>query len=480
METDSCEGMAVPIWKRILKWLAWLVGGTLTLAVVAYLALLVINWRDVPPSESARRLEALYRNRPAASDADNGYVYVMGFSVAADADPQAAGIRRVEWIRKITPQSRYSSADDPAPGDSSYRSSRLPSAKQIVDVCQAGSGKCALALEGGEDTLREWIGDEKWLLDRYRTLLHRPGWLETVPLDIRAPLPAYATVLDGQRLLLAQAYVFAKEKNAAGVRELLGDDVRFWRHVLASSDILITKMIAVAALHRHFSVGNLVLRRLPAQTELQGMPPEWTTPMTDDERSLLRTFTGEWMFGDSLMRDALRSGSWHALLDFNTEERFIDKLSGRLLVPFFQPQETSNRRATMFIRATEAMSVPFEKLPAGLAQAGTIFKQPGAGNRPFTRLYNPVGDLLFNAAAEEGFSPYGARVADVEGSRRAAVLSASLRNRKVDVQKISAELAASEIRAPYDGKPFEWDVGEQAIVFVGLERNERGRHAFKY
>src|SRR5438552_755343 len=100
--------MAVPIWKRILKWLAWLVGGTLALVVVAYVAVLLINWRDVPPSESARRLEAVYRDRPAVSDADNGYVYVMGFSVASDADPQEAGVRRVEWIRKLT---QFSSAD---------------------------------------------------------------------------------------------------------------------------------------------------------------------------------------------------------------------------------------------------------------------------------------------------------------------------------------------------------------------------------
>ena len=471
----------MPIWKRILKWLAWLIGGTLALGVVAYLALLLINWRDVAPSESAQRLTALYRDRPAASDADNAYVYVMGFSVAPNADPQEAGVRRIEWIRKLRPEGPYSSSDDPVPGDTNYREKRPPAAKQISEACSPGSPNCALAFERAEAALGEWINSEKWLLDRYRTLLHRPAWVETVPPDFRAPLPAYAAVMDGQRLLLAQAYLLAKEKDAAAVRDMLGEDVRFWRHVLASSDILITKMIAVVALDRHFAVGNIVLRRLPAEMELQGMPQEWATPMTDEERSLLRVFAGELIFGEGVIQYVLQSAEWHGFEGLDTEESVFDKLTGRLSVPFYQPQDVSNRTADRFIRSNEAMSVPFEKLPEGLERARAIHAAPTPENGPFSRLYNPMGKLLLNAETEgAGYSGYGARVADVEGARRAAVLTVNLRNRKVDVQKMSTELAASEIRAPYDNKPFQWDAAAQAVVFVGLEPNERGRHSFKY
>jgi len=471
--------MALPIWKRILKWLAWSVGGMLTLVVVAYLALLVINWHDVPPSEAARRLQALHRNRPAVPDGDNGYVYVMGFSVEPGADPQERGLRRVAWVRNLSPQIRVAAGDDPAPGDSTYGSNRLPAAKQISDACRSGSAQCALALESSEAALREWLASEKWLLDRYVTLLHRPGWVEAVPVNIRTPLPAYAPVLDGQKLLFAKAYLLARDNDAAGVQGLLGDDVRFWRHVLASSDVLLTKMIAVAALHRHFAIGNIVLRRLPPGVESAGMPQEWTTPMTDDERSLLRTFAGEWVFGDALLQNALPSGAWRDFQEFNSDERVADKVVGRLSIPFFQPQDTSNRRAEMFIQAVEVMNVPLENLPRALEQAKAIFEAPAGANGHFTRLYNPVGAMLLPATSG-GFAGYGGRVADVEGSRRAAVLTARLRERKVDVQQISAELVSSEIRAPYDGKPFEWDVAEQAVVFVGLEKGERGRHSFKY
>ena len=39
-------------------------------------------------------------------------------------------------------------------------------------------------------------------------------------------------------------------------------DLRFWRIVLQSSDILVSKMMATAMLNRHFEWGNLVLRTL--------------------------------------------------------------------------------------------------------------------------------------------------------------------------------------------------------------------------
>src|SRR5262245_18680492 len=194
--------MAVPIWKRMLKWCAWLVGGALALVIVAYLGLLAINWRDQPPNESALRLAAAYRDRPAVADADNAYVYVLGFGVAPDAD-SARQSRRSDTVRKI------------------------------ADTCRRGSPECAAALESSEDAIREWLDSEQWLLDRDLQLLEHEGWSETITGDLQAPLPSYTLVLDGQRLLLAKAYVLANQQDAGGARELLANDALFWRGVLA-------------------------------------------------------------------------------------------------------------------------------------------------------------------------------------------------------------------------------------------------------
>jgi hypothetical protein len=237
-------------------------------------------------------------------------------------------------------------------------------------------------------------------------------------------------------------------------------------------------MIAVAALNRIFGVGNLVLRRLPAELQLQSMPQEWTTQLTDDERSLLRCFVGEWVFGDHVLRQIVRAVSLRKVLDWESGAAFADELLGRALLPLYQEQDVSNHRAEMFIRATEAMNVPFDQIPKGLERADAIFADPTGEGAPFTRLYNPVGDLVLWANGS-GRNSYGARVMDIEGVRRAAVLAVELRSRKVTVQAVAAQLAASTVRTPYTGAAFMWDSDEQAIVFIGLEQSERGRHAFK-
>jgi hypothetical protein len=469
--------MAVSVWKRMLKWLAWLLGGTLAIVVVAYLALVLINWRDEPPSEAALRLTALYENRPAIADTDNAYVYVIGFSVAPNGDPHEAGVRRVAWLNRIAEQAELSLVDDPIRNPHVAFDARPAAARQLAQTCGIPTDQCIQALERGDDVLREWLRSEAWLLDRYLKLLEHAGWRETVLYDSRVPLPAYGNVFDGQKLLLAKAYLLAGEKDAAGVRDLLSRDVRFWRRVLESSDLLITKMIALGGLHRTFGIGNLVVRQLPPELQLQGVPEEWKVPLTDRERSLERCLAGEWMFANRSMRDALGRAMGSGLMDHDVYPHFGDRLVALALVPLYQTRATSNRQANMFAQVVETTDVPLEKLPVAIAQAKSILAN--AGSEPFTRLYNPVGELMLWRDSWD-YQPYAARVADIEGSRRAAVLAAELRSRKVDAQNVATELGASGIRTPYTGEPFGWSAEEQALVFVGLEESERALRTFKY
>ena len=464
------------MWKGFLKWLKRLLGGALLLSVVAYLALLAVNWRDRPPSEDAMRLAALYQNRPTVSAEDNGYVYAMGFATARNGDPHAAGLRRVEWLREIPDDAQSPLNADPAPDDQSYKSARSPAAQSIAEACRSPTHQCIAALGAADEAIRDWLQSEEWLLDRYMTLLRHEGWLETAIFDERAPLPSYAMVLDAQKLLLAKASILASRKDAAGVRSLLTSDVRFWRRVLDSSDILITKMIAVAALKRTYGVGNLALRRLPPELAMDGMPQEWTAPMTDAERSLMRCLVGEWLYADRLMKHMEASGSWQSTVGYENDAGVANRLLRRMTKPLFQPQDLSNRRAEMFIKLVHALNAPFDQFPAALARAEEITQPSDEFILP--SVYNPIGDILLWIGSP-AFAPYGARVTDLEGIRRAAVLTTELRSRRVPAERVPGELKASGVRG-YTSAPFGWDAEEGAIVFTGLEPNERGRHVFKY
>lgn len=429
--------MTPPLWKRILKWTAWLIGGVLAIPIVLYLILLLINLRDRPPSEFAKRLEETYRNRPAVADDDNGYVHLMKFAAGADTSPTGLKIRA---------------------------------------ACGSNAEDCDATLAQSEATLLEWLTAEQGRLDLYLDLLNKSGWLEVIPQDAAAPLPAYAPVLDGQRVLLVKAYSLAGQRDSNAVRDLLDRDVRFWRGVLASSDILISRMIAVAALTRNFNMGNLALRRLPLEAQLASMPESWRAPLTASELSWLRCFTGEWKFGLNVLAD-LKSTPTVAL--WGEDLGWLGRLQNAAFKPMFQQQDTANQTAEMFARAADALNVPIEQLPAGLEAANAAFAEPTERFATFANLYNPVGDVLLGVMSGN-YSLYPKRVADVEGVRRAAVLATELRSRKIDEQNIEAELAASTLRTPYNGDPFGWDAKEHAIVFIGLVPDERGRHALKY
>lgn len=465
------DAMTPPLWKRILKWAAWLIGGVLALPIVFYLVVLAINLRDQPPSQFANRLEDTYRNRPAVANPDNGYVYVLGFAAAPDADPYTLGLQRVEWLQK-----RHEGPPTVGPfKDQEYEPPRGPIAEKLR-ACGSTYQGCDAALTESEAQLLEWLSSEQWRLDRYLELLNKPGWLEIVPWSAATPLPAYAPVLDAQRILLVKAYSLAGQKDASAVRDLLERDVRFWRGVLASSDILISRMIAVAALTRNFNMGNLALRRLPPETQLVAMPESWRTPLTQSELSWLRCFAGEWKFSQNVLAE-LKTTPTVAISGENIG--WLGRFQDAALNPLFQQQDTSNQSAEMFVRAADALNVPIEQLIDALDAAKQAFAGPTERFATLANFYNPVGDVILGVAGGS-YDVYPARVADVEGARRAAVLATELRSRKIDEQNIEAELAASTIRTPYNGDPFGWDAKEHAILFIGLVPGERGRHALKY
>ena len=96
-----------------------------------------------------------------------------------------------------------------------------------------------------------------------------------------------------QRLEFLRLRALADAGKVDEVRDALEADLTFWRLVFRNSDILITKMIALAAVRQHFFYGNLVLRHLPADKSATAIPASWTQPFTTEELSMLRTLAGE-------------------------------------------------------------------------------------------------------------------------------------------------------------------------------------------
>lgn len=430
----------------IRRALAWLCVGVAGLLVSGTFLLLAINWNDRPASPESLALSRLDRG-PEVPDAANAYVYLMGLSVPQDADPLLWGAARARWVR--SPDARAGSTTLPGP----VVPANLPHPESVDDVagaCDQPSVDCAQSLAHGPAAVQAWLASEDWRLKRYDALLQRAHWHEALPHAATDPFPPYQHALEMQRLFLLKTWQIGASGDAAAVADRLERDARFWRRVLAHSDLLITKMIATAGLRRNLGYGALAIRALAPSQAGQGVPGAWKEPISADERSMLRALDGEWRWTQRLAQD-LKAG-----VDATARDRALGV--------FFQPQDTANLQAAGIYAFQRARAVPYDQL-------ATASRQPV--DLPAIGPYNPVGRTLYRLVPAS-YADYAARVADLEGMRRAALAAAALHTHEVPPSAVSDALRALDIRDPYSGAPLRWNETARSIGFDALSRWPRG------
>src|SRR5690606_15994056 len=157
----------------VMRGFAWALAALVGLPILVYLALVLVNWNDEPPSASAERLVAMNRDRPGLADAANGYFAMQGLAVAPGADPD-------------------------------YMDARNAEVAALATACGEALA-CAKALDAHPGALTKWLESEQWLLERYRRMLASEGWREAIPDDVNSPLPAYQHAMEAQKLHLLDA-----------------------------------------------------------------------------------------------------------------------------------------------------------------------------------------------------------------------------------------------------------------------------------
>ncbi len=417
--------------RDVMAAVAKVLGALLALPAVALILLVAINWSDEAPSTDAQRLAAMLRDRPVLADQANGYVHARDLLGASERG---------------------------------YRDARSPEVAALAEACSKARD-CSDALEEHSGVAGAWIASEQWLLDRYQAMLATEGWREEIPEDIAAPLPPYGQALEAQKLHLLSAWQHARAGDAAAVRDLLEQDLLFWRRTAASSDLLISKMIALAAAERHFALGNVALAALPAASAGEAVPPSWRQPVTLPERSLARALGGEWHFISSALQQAMAESAT------GDPAGLAGLPSSRLQRVLFKEQATRNLFAGRMAGLGRLSERPYAELAEALDSLVA-----SEDEQSWLRLYNPVGTLLA-AVGVAAYGEYIARASDLEGQRRAALLVVELRGAGTTGDAVPTALSTATLRNPYDDAPFEWDAAEGAVVFHGLRKGDRGRYA---
>lgn len=470
----------------LLKTLAVTIAACASLAMLAYYIIVVVNWNDREPSALAQQWRQRYDDRAALADSENAYVLAMGFGVPAGQDPAKLGSQRIAWAHEVA-RLRASklqgshgapSADPVADAKETLRD---PAVRSFRDACRPGGTGCTSAFDNGDETYDSWMAKEEWLLPRYQQLIGLPSWLETGPLtEVSLPLPFFSLIMDGQRVLLLKARRLSMQGDYRAAHDLLESDLRFWRQVLESADTLIGKMIATTALIRHFELGNLILRKLDPPAAAKVMPAGWHAPLTDRERSMRRCMVGEWIFVAGLAESLDPIFRYELAMDAEEGQPKLGRTVVALLgAPLYQTQDSINQYAGYYSRIVELLDVRLEQYAESRAKSAELARDAGATAWPPRSLYNIVGSWMVAQGSLDYFD-YGARVADIEGVRRAALAAVTLRAANVPVESVEHALTMSELNNPYGDRPFEWAATESAIRFRGLQDGERGEHLLHY
>ncbi len=459
---------------KSLRITGWTLGGLLGLLVLAYVILLAINWRDQPPSAVAQRMNALLDDRPAVADADNSFVHLLGMSAPAGMDVLQAGGKRREWLLAVNNDPKQFDhpphIEDEGLSDEDERLSQL-----FREHCRGDTRGCEKLLDTYAEGPRFSASEER-TLSRYREMLKHRTWRETIPLDIRVPLPAFRIVLIGQDLHFRELRGRVRSGAAGDIRAGLEADLELWREVQKSSDILISKMIAVSAIRQHYLMGNMIIRELPRDEQLAAVPDAWRRETSSEELAMHQVMAGELRFSEGMMRSWEDNGQWELDSEMNpVRPGWFARVTTFLSRPLYQPQDQINHYAAQSLAFADRFQVPLQSY-----NAATEATRATSLTAHEWHLYNLQGWIVRNTLTDGDYADYPLRIASIEATRRAALLTVELRARGVAADQVPAALNEAQLRNPFNLQPFQWSEQERAVVHEGAGESSVRRHVYLY
>ena len=185
---------------------------------------------------------------------------------------------------------------------------------------------------------------------------------------------------------------------------------------------------------------------------------------------------GELAFAEGVILTWKNGGAEHFTEPYGEGLSLPGRIGSSLARPYYQHQDQTNYYAAAYLDFAKRFEAPLDQYAE---IAGSIEASESRANS--FHVYNAVGHVFRSLNGMSRFANYPVRVASIEGMRRAALLTAELRERGVPHAELVGEVGGAELRNPFDGKPFEWSAEEQAVVYVGPEaEGSRRRHPYFY
>lgn len=431
-----------------MKWLfstfKWLFGAAAALLLVVVL----VNLHDEALDPEVTALLAVQTLPPVAG---NAYVYMQGMTAPQDADPSAAGEKRLLLLAEADRADQRAIATDeaslPTPGDK--------------DGCDAFKRNC-LAQDSDERALaRAWLQRHDRYAERCAALERMQAWREThVPTSIHAPLPALQPLLSCQRIRFARAAADLASGNPHAALARILSGLALERRALSGSATVLGKQVALAAAARSLLTLSDLTAAVPEAIRREEKALRTALePLTAEERSQAGAFHNEFRSFIRFMQILEAKKGTIRMSEHIGEHGAYTWLADTLLL---SPGATINhqwkvRKAYLALEAAPAGGFDAARERADKSLSGLEARlAPGA-------LYNPVGKVLSGTAVPD-FAGYILRMHDLDALLRLVGLQAEMTLMQ-DEKALSGLLAQARFADPYSGRPMAFDATRKNLSF---------------
>ncbi len=473
----------------LLQLIAWIFGAVGVLLGGFYVVLLIVNWGDAEPISEAGVLAAMVPDSADLQSVDNGWPLALGFAAPQEVDASVAGRERLDWLLRLReePQRALSERDplaarvqEPVAG-----SAAASDVARVFDAlcwrAESPDDVCLQGLSGRDADIEVWLDEMQWLVDRYEDLLAHREWIEPAGTTRLSPWTVVGPLTAGQRIWMVRAWSAAADGDVALVRQLLNEELAFWRRMLANSATMTGRRLVAERLIDHFRLGAIVLKRLPDGLAAEAIPPLWRAPLTAEELDMRRAMVSEWLEAIAWVEQLARGADPASGAQSAQARGFGERVGASLFRPLVKVQDFANRYALELAQLHSLLNVPVEAYPDAVELAGDYRINAWSGG-VHRVLYNPGGRsvLAILDPVVQALARHAAYAADVEGIRRATLLASEMRSAGITDGRGAVLLGPAELYDPYTGAPFLFEQATGALVFEGLARTSRRGYRIWY
>jgi hypothetical protein len=331
-----------PLWRRLLRFMAWSVGSLLTLCLLCYAILVAINWTD----ETLTPETQAWLTEPAnpVPDAQNAWLAMLALAYPQQAGPQAG--RRILARLRTAPlfaadQSAYERLDAQLEhefGPPGAAFSPSPN-REICSITGKGPGILGRTLQDSARTTA-LVNANRALLEKYYAAVGLPAYAEEGPPVYDIPVQQTSNVIALDAACLARMDISLRLKSGdRSTNQALINHLRYWQTALTHSQSLIAIMIANAQVRSDIDWISDLSRQYPQQTQaaLATVTSGYATlarmPLEALWDSAIR---GEFRHTQAMSEEIRRPSA--------TGEAIADRLTRFAMRSFYLPHASANQR----------------------------------------------------------------------------------------------------------------------------------------